>query len=185
MKKQFIISISYLPLKSCCGSQLHSDIPRRKSKCWCFSRNRGTECQGGFGYSSRCHQFNIPHDVDCKRETQRTHEDGLFTVAAKNQSRGKLFYIYVLYIYIVKSLQPKVTSAIFWLGNWDPGRLCALQLLPDHSLELNSVWTLKSQASSLTKKSSFTTALNCNNLFQEDTSAMWLWFSWPAVHRYQ
>jgi len=69
MKKPSIMSVSYLPLKSCCGSQLHSDIPRRKCKCWCFSRDRGTECQGGFGDSSRCHQFHVPHGVDCKRET--------------------------------------------------------------------------------------------------------------------
>lgn len=67
-EKPLIISISYLSLKPCGGSQLHTDVPRRKSKCWCFGRDRGAECQGGFGDSSRCHQFHIPHDVDCKRE---------------------------------------------------------------------------------------------------------------------
>lgn len=63
------LCVSYLPLKPGGGSQLCTDIPRRKSKCWCFSGDRGAECQGGFGDSSRCHQFHIPHHVDCKRET--------------------------------------------------------------------------------------------------------------------
>lgn len=45
------------------------------------------------------------------------------TVTAKNHIRSRLSCMYTTFIYIVKVFKPKVTSAIFWVQNWDPGRL--------------------------------------------------------------